>query len=97
MAEFVACPECGGPWQVRTEWFDGEARRVRDRVTDPLYIRPNGLCEDCYLASLVPRWYPREENYFSGRATRKPRTGLDILDCPSGLAASERVLFAKKR
>ncbi len=53
------------------------------------------LCFGCRLGELVPAWYPDAEAYqWDGvhnhwRATRKPRTGWDILDAPGGLKITD--------
>ena len=47
-------------------------------------------CYGCHLDSLIPGWYCGAEGYEyipaygHANATRKPMTGLAILDCPSG-------------
>ena len=63
------CRKCHGP-----------LRADNTVVFDPLYLRGDGLCEECYLASLLPPWYKAAEKYLNGNATRKPNTGVPWLD-----------------
>ena len=64
-----------------------------ERLEDPNSTVP--LCFGCRLGALVPDGYETRERYFLDtawdlyRATRKPRTGLDILDVPSGLKITD--------
>lgn len=58
------------------------------------------VCYACHLNGYIPKWYMKAERYSypnvrSGSlsvATRHPKTGKDILDCPSGQRISLKML-----
>jgi len=60
-------------------------------------------CYGCHLASLLPPGYERSEEYAADpiwrhpNATRKPPTGLDILDRPSGPRIARMLLMCWHR
>jgi len=82
MATFGKCTACGG--KIETPW-----RR--------------GLCYGCHLDSLVPRDYPAREMYAYDavwgqiNATRRPPTGVPVLDDRPGPRLSEKLLMCRRK
>jgi len=75
--ENFRCSICGGKKEIATE----------------------DICYSCHLNEIMDdkcKWYPNAERYtfpnasnLIRNATRKPKTGLDIFDCPSGAKLDE--------
>ena len=94
MGTFIFCKKCSGPWQEDSIIAGGVVYRNRYQVCDPLYM-VGKVCLDCYLASLIPKGYKRREKYDGRNATRIPRTGNDLLDCPSGMPIRDGLLMMR--
>lgn len=82
MATLSRCGECGG------------------KIEAP---RRAGLCYGCHLDSLVPHDYPARELYVYDaawrqvNATRRPPTGVAILDARSGPRLAEKLLMCRRK
>lgn len=60
------------------------------------------MCYSCYLNSFIPGWYPRREAYAfdvvykHSNATRRPKTGVALLDSKPPTLAERSVYLNKK-
>jgi len=68
-------------------------RKCGGKIEDP--NSHVALCFACRLAACVPPWYEDAEGYYTcptwhiPKAVHTPRTGVDLLDTPSGVRVTD--------
>ena len=78
-------------------WRMRQCRKCGGKIEDPNSLVPD--CFACRLAANVPSWYEGAEGYHTcrvhhiPRARHTPRTGVDLLDTPSGVRIADMAML----
>jgi len=67
--QYQTCRLCGGP-----------RRANGSPVQAPGYVNAAGVCYECHIAGLIPKWAMQAEQYCNGNATRRIKLGIPWLD-----------------